>query len=95
MQNPQGTDGALSSKEYEVSRTGLINSIANSVLTLRDAHKLFAGESIRVVSDDGFLPDGIDTNVIYYAVTNASNQESSLTNRQINEDCNKRFWQNW
>ena len=82
MQNPQGTDGALSSKEYEVSRTGLINSIANSVLTLRDAHKLFAGESIRVVSDDGFLPDGLTPNTIYYAITNASTNET-LNNNQI------------
>ena len=82
MQNPAGTDGALSSKEYEVNRTGLINSIANSVLTLRDAHKLFAGESIRVVSDDGFLPDGLTPNTIYYAITNDSTNES-LNNNQI------------
>ena len=82
MQNPGGTDGALSSKEYEVNRTGLINSITNSVLTLRSAHKLFAGESIRVVSDDGFLPDGLSPNTIYYAITNASTLET-LNNNQI------------
>ena len=82
MQNPGGTDGALSSKEYEVNRTGLINSITNSVLTLRSAHKLFAGESIRVVSDDGFLPDGLSPNTIYYAITNASTNET-LNNNQI------------
>ena len=82
MQNPGGTDGEISSKEYEVNRTGLINSIANSVLTLRSAHKLFAGESIRVVSDDGFLPDGLSPNTIYYAITNASTLET-LNNNQI------------
>ena len=82
MQNPGGTDGSISSKEYEVNRTGLINSIANSVLTLRSAHKLFAGESIRVVSDDGFLPDGLSPNTIYYAITNASTNET-LNNNQI------------
>ena len=82
MQNPAGTDGALSSKEYEVNRTGLINSITNSVLTLKSAHKLFAGESIRVVSDDGFLPDGMSPNTIYYAITNASTNET-LNNNQI------------
>ena len=82
MQNPGGTDGALSSKEYEVNRTGLINSITNSVLTLRSAHKLFAGESIRVVSDDGYLPDGLSPNTIYYAITNDSTLET-LNNNQI------------
>ena len=82
MQNPGGTDGEISSKEYEVDRTGLINNIANSVLTLRSAHKLFAGESIRVVSDDGFLPDGLSPNTIYYAITNDSTLET-LNNNQI------------
>ena len=82
MQNPGGTDGSLSSKEYEVDRTGLLNSISNSVITLRTAHKLFAGESIRVVSDDGFLPSGLSGNTIYYAITNASTLET-LNNNQI------------
>ena len=82
MQNPGGTDGSISSKVYEVSRTGLLNTISNSVITLRSAHKLFAGESIRVVSDDGFLPSGLSGNTIYYAITNDSTNET-LNNNQI------------
>ena len=89
MQNKTGGSDYSTMKVYDVERTGVINSITDSKITLTSAHQLSAGESIRVISDDGFLPDGIDTNVIYYAVTNASTQESSLTNTQIKLARNK------
>ncbi len=76
MLNFDGTEGPTGYKEYEVGRVGAANSIANSTLTLRSGHKLFAGESVRVISDDGFLPDGLDTNTIYYAVTDDSVNET-------------------
>ena len=81
MLNPDGTEGNISIKEYEVSRTGVINNIASSVITLRTDHKLHAGESIRVLSDSGYLPDGIDSNVIYFAITNASTAETLNANQ--------------
>ncbi len=81
MLNPDGSEGDISIKEYEVGRTGVINSIASSVLTLRTNHKLHAGESIRILSDSGFLPDGIDSNVIYFAITNDSTNESLNANQ--------------
>ena len=83
MQNKTGGSDYSTMKVYDVERTGVINSITDSKITLTSAHQLSAGESIRVISDDGFLPDGIDTNVIYYAVTSASTNESSLTSTQI------------
>jgi len=89
MQNKTGGSDYSTMKVYDVERTGVINSITDSKITLTSAHQLSAGESIRVISDDGFLPDGIDTNVIYYAVTSDSTQESSLTNTQIKLARNK------
>ena len=83
MQNKTGGSDYSTMKVYDVERTGVINSITDSKITLTSAHQLSAGESIRIISDDGFLPDGIDSNVIYYAVTSASTQESSLTGTQI------------
>ena len=83
MQNKTGGSGDASIKKYTVERTGAINSITDSKITLTANHQLNAGESIRVLSDDGHLPDGIDTNVIYYAVTSASTNESSLGAAQI------------
>ena len=82
MLNPNNSEeGNISIKEYEVQRTGVLNSISSSVITLRTPHKLHAGESIRVLSDSGYLPDGIDSNVIYFAITNDSTGESLNTNQ--------------
>ncbi len=81
MLNPDGSEGNVSVKEYEVQRTGVVNSISSSKITLRTDHKLYAGESIRVLSDSGYLPDGIDSNVIYFAITNDSTGETLNANQ--------------
>jgi hypothetical protein len=44
-----------------------INSISGNVLTLNETHSLIDGESIRVISENGNLPDGLQPNQIYYA----------------------------
>ena len=36
---------------------------------------------LRILSDSGYLPDGIDSNVIYFAITNDSTGESLNTNQ--------------
>lgn len=41
----------------------------NSVITLTSNHTFINGESIRIISDDGSLPDGLSANQIYYAIT--------------------------
>lgn len=41
----------------------------NYVITLTENHTFLNGESIRIISEDGFLPDGISNNQIYYAIT--------------------------
>jgi len=82
MINFDGTEGVVGKKEYEVGRTGTASSISSNTITLKSDHKLFAGESVRVFSDDGHLPDGIENGVIYYAVTNQS-QNESLNDDQI------------
>jgi len=76
MENPDGTEGDVGAKIYKVGRVGAANSITSSTFTFTTDHKLYAGESIRIISDDGHLPDGLDTNTIYYAVTNDSQNES-------------------
>jgi hypothetical protein len=83
MLNPTASEeGDISVKEYEVGRSGSSNSIStSSVITLTTNHKLHAGESIRVLSDSGYLPDGIDSNVIYFAITNASTAETLNANQ--------------
>ena len=38
-------------------------------MTLKDDHNFINGESIRVISDDGALPDGLRPNRVYFAIT--------------------------
>tara|TARA_Y100001970_G_scaffold285277_1_gene404497 strand:- start:3261 stop:9197 length:5937 start_codon:yes stop_codon:yes gene_type:complete len=72
-----------SEKVYTVKRSDWsiagINSIGNNsiggsdnVITLTAPHTFANGESVRVISDSGQLPDGIDDNTVYYAITGLS-----------------------
>jgi hypothetical protein len=58
-----------SQKEYSVGRSAGINSITANVLTLTSSHELSSGETIRVISESGNLPDGLNQNQIYFAIT--------------------------
>jgi len=62
-------------KEYYVGRSAGINSITGNVFTLQQNHRLFPGESIRIYSDNGSLPDGIEHKTVYYAITDALNAD--------------------
>ena len=50
-----------------------VNSITNGVLTLTSNHNFVNGESVRVISETGQLPDGIKNNILYYAITSGTN----------------------
>jgi len=64
-------------KSYTVGRSlAGINSISSDTLTLTSSHTFANGETIRVISDNGSLPDGLNANQIYHAITSGigSNQ---------------------
>jgi len=59
-----------SEKIFTVNRsTTGINSITNNTFTLTAPHTFTNGESIRILSSTGQLPDGVTPNNVYYAVT--------------------------
>ena len=82
MQNSQTS----SEKSFRVDRNLVgINSIgSNSIggnaneITLISPHNFQNGETIRVLSDTGYLPDGLKPNTVYYAITSGVS-----TNRNI------------
>ena len=78
MPNTQYTsDETSSEKKFTVGRSVAgINSITASVITLTSNHNFIEGESIRVISETGQLPDGLINNSVYYAITSgiSSNQ---------------------
>ena len=69
-----------SEKEYEgvhndttsgsantVHKISLVNKYGN----INNPHDLNNGESIRIIAEDGDLPEGLDPHTVYYAITNA------------------------
>ena len=71
MEVPSGAvDGPQAKKVFTVSRTSNVNDINTStnVFSLTANHNLANGESIRIFSDNGRLPDGIEPDGKYYAI---------------------------
>ena len=64
-------DEVTSEKKFFVGRNSGINSISSDIVTLVEPHTFINGESIRFISEDGRLPDGLENNRIYYAITDA------------------------
>lgn len=66
-----------SEKVFKVGRSSIgINSIGSNseggfdnVILLTESHNFSNGETVRVLSENGHLPDGLDANEIYYAIT--------------------------
>ena len=81
MQAPVG-DGPSTKKSFTVTRSANVNDInvSTNVLTLNADHNLFTGESVRVYSDNGVLPDGIKNEQIYYVITTADANKIQLAN---------------
>jgi len=80
MPNSQAT----SEKIFNVDRSPSgINSITSNTLTLTQAHTFENAESVRVLSDNGSLPDGLESNIVYYAITNSNTNSGLTTNVNI------------
>jgi hypothetical protein len=68
MQVPSGI-GTSSQKNYVVGRNSGINSISSNLIRLTSSHQLFNGETVRITSDNGSLPNNIVSDKVYYAYT--------------------------
>lgn len=80
---------AVSEKSFIVGRNPLgINSIASSTLTLTANHSLLNGENIRVISDDGRIPDGLKNDSIYYAITDGVSANQIKVAKTLNDAIN-------
>jgi len=74
-------------KDYTVKQSSAgINSVGTlsqggneNVITLTAAHTFLNGESIRVISANGHLPDGLDANKVYFAITDSNTNASGLS----------------
>jgi len=64
-----------SSKEFNVGRVGTANSITSDIITLTEDHSFINGETIRFISDDARLPDGLENNQVYFVITDGLNAD--------------------
>lgn len=71
-------------KEYVVDRSANINNVVGNVITLTENHSFVQGESVRVIAENGDLPDGLDQNTIYYAITSGVNANQIKLSKTIN-----------
>ena len=80
-----GSDSSYE-KSFTVNRSATgINSIGQfsaggfqNVITLTADHDFLTGESVRVISDSGQLPDGINPNSIYYTIIEGLTENTNI-----------------
>jgi hypothetical protein len=72
-------------KTYVVSNSGGVSSISSNIITLKANHNLIDGESIRIIADNGFLPDGLEENQIYYAIVSGLSANALKVARTLND----------
>ena len=71
-----------SEKSYTALHSNPVTNVNPAKYTISTGHNLANGESIRIISDSGKLPQGLDAHKVYYAITSdASN--SGLGNNEI------------
>ena len=79
---PNGASGTANVGEKNYEATHSDASASNkSVFNIAAGHELSNGESIRIIADNGDLPENIDPHRVYFAITSA--QDSSLSATEI------------
>ena len=78
-----GSQSSSEKKFYVGKNTSGINSITSNTLSLTQNHTFFNGESIRILSDSGQIPDGLLPNTVYYAITSDNTSSGLTTTSQI------------
>jgi len=84
MPNTEGTSNEVTKeKRHKVAQVNNINSISSNTITFESPHSFLNGESVRIFSEDGSLPDGVESNTVYFAITNSISPNPVLTSSEI------------
>ena len=83
------TSNEVTSEKKSVIRGSAgINSISSNTIRFLAPHNFLEGESIRFISDTGQLPDGLDNNKVYYAITSGVGTEQIKVAQTLNDALN-------
>ena len=84
MPSTEGTSNEkISEKIHKVKQSLGLNVISSNTLTLDENHTFLNGETVRVISENGGLPDGVEEERVYYVITTAISPNPALTSKQI------------
>jgi hypothetical protein len=74
MPDTQGSaNETIAIKSFQVAQSATgVSSITSNVFTFTQPHTFIEGESVRIKSFTGNIPDGIISNIIYYAITSGT-----------------------
>jgi len=87
--NTQFTSNEVTSeKKFVIGRSAGINSISSNIITFTSPHSFIEGESIRFLSDTGQLPDGLESNRIYYSITSGIGTNQIKVAKTLNDALN-------
>ena len=85
-------DTAYATKKISSKKIGRVgrnvsagNSITNSIFTLTEDHQFIQGESVRIVSNDGRLPDGLEHNKVYFAIVDGLGDDRIQLAQTLND----------
>ena len=71
-------------KRYVVDNAVGVSSISSNIISLKTDHNLITGESIRVIANNGFLPDGLEEDQVYFTIQGSNNNEIKVA-RTLND----------
>lgn len=79
-------------KSYDVTKTsnGIENNIIQSsgIITLTEPHTFLSGEKVRVISNTGRVPDGVNSDDIYYIINSTSSPGLGTTEIKLAQTFN-------
>jgi hypothetical protein len=85
-------DTAYATKKISSKKIGRVgrnvsagNSITNSIFTLTEAHQFIQGESVRIISNDGRLPDGLEHNKVYFSIVDGLGNDQIQLAQTLND----------
>ena len=84
MPTETGITDNTGEKRYVVSNAVGVSSISSNIISLKSDHELITGESIRVIANDGFLPDGLEEDQVYFTIK-GSNANDLKVARTLND----------
>ena len=75
-------------KRYIVDNAVGVSSISSNAIIFKSTsspHNLIDGESVRIYSENGFLPDGLEEDTVYYAIVSGVASNAIKVARTLND----------